>query len=77
MKIPIPIMAIFRKIREFSQVIIFVILPQNDSLGLKIKVVKFLEIQPRYVQRLLAKIRLNSNRDTVTVFIQNRRDIER
>ena len=49
MKIPIPIMAIFRKIQEFSQVIIFVILPQNDSLGLKIKVVKFLEIQPRYV----------------------------
>ena len=36
----------FVKIREFTQVIIFVIIPQNSILGLKMKVLKFLGIQP-------------------------------
>ena len=36
----------FAKIREFFLVIIVIILPQNDNLGLEMKVYKFLGIQP-------------------------------
>ena len=38
------------KIQEFTLVIIFVIFPQkNDNLGLKMKILKFLGIQPSYM----------------------------
>ena len=36
----------FVKIQEFYQVIIFVIFRENGNLGLKIKILKFLGIQP-------------------------------
>ena len=38
----------FVKIEEFTLVIIFVIFLQNDNLGLKMKVLKFLGIQPNH-----------------------------
>ena len=38
----------WKKKREFTLIIIFVILPQNDILSSKIKVLKFLGIQARY-----------------------------
>ena len=58
LKMAIPIMAIsmkhfeihiygeFVKIQEFTQVIIFVIFPQNSNSGLTMKVLKILGIQP-------------------------------
>ena len=36
------------KIRESNMVVIIVIFPKNENLGLKIKILKFLGIQPSY-----------------------------
>ena len=41
----------FVKIRKITLVIAFEIFPQNDNLGLKLKISKFLGIQPRHRSR--------------------------
>ena len=41
----------FVKIRKITLVIAFEIFPQNDNLGLKLKISKFLGIQPSYRSR--------------------------
>ena len=48
-------MAIFRKLAKFILVIIFRIFPKNVNLGLKIKILKFLGIQPNYKKKFRKK----------------------
>ena len=44
-----PILGEFVNVRELTLVIVFVISPKNENLCFKMKILKFLGIQPSYV----------------------------